>query len=138
MSTEQPTKLVRPLESTDPADAMETKDFHTAAAISGFSVHSFEFFAPHDANHLLPGREMEQTQVVSFAPGSSLIFALMGFDGAFVDNSGGILQDRELGQFYVWTSFRAPNLLVCRVRLTAENIDQPVSIKAKVVALIFS
>jgi hypothetical protein len=62
----------------------------------------------------------------------------MGFDGAFVDNSGGVLQDRELGQFFVWTSFRAPNLLVCRVRLTAENIDQPVSIKAKVVALIFS
>jgi hypothetical protein len=61
----------------------------------------------------------------------------MGFTGSFVTTEGVSLRERELGQFLVWTEFRQPNILACKVRLTAQSMDQPVRIQVQTVALFF-
>jgi hypothetical protein len=129
---------VQPFGFSDPDRVAPKMGEFVSGAISGFSVHLFDFIAPGGPSHLLPGRPMEQTQPLSFPSGSSLTIALMGVNAIFADDNVVHLRERELGQFRVWTGFRAPNLLVCEVRLTAQAMDQAVRIQVQAIALFFS
>jgi hypothetical protein len=105
------------------------------AAIRGFQGVSFFFDEPGGPDHLVPGRPLQQQKPVDLLPGDSVIFALMGCSGAFV--AGNSLRERPLGQFMVDLSFARPNFMVCRVRLTDQNADDPIKFFVNAVALFF-
>jgi hypothetical protein len=96
----------------------------TIDRIDGFS---FVFDEPGGTSHLLPGRPLEQTRRVDRPPGSGFAVWLSSFSGSFV--SGTMLRQRPLGQFRVSVGIRDTNVLVCRVRLTDENMDDPVRVR---------
>ena len=107
------------------------------ASIIGVTPFFFNFFEPGGTNNLLPGRPLEQTQTVNRPRGSGFVVSLAGFTGAFVTNGGNLLTQRPLGQFTVWTGLRDFNVLVCRVRLTDENSDDPIHIQVQGTVLFF-
>jgi hypothetical protein len=49
---------------------------------------------------------------------------LNGINSAFVN--GAFLGQRPLGQFRVHVGLRDPDIIVCRVRLTDENMDDAI------------
>jgi|GEM_PF-2451223 hypothetical protein len=98
----------------------------------------FDFFEPGGPAHLLPGRPLEQTTTIIRPRGAGFMVCLNLISGAFVTNGGGILTQRPLGQFKVSAGFRDPNTLVCRVRLTDENMDDPIHIQVRGAVLFFA
>jgi hypothetical protein len=107
------------------------------AAIVGVTPFFFDFVEPGGPNNLLPGRPLEKTQPVDRPRGAGFVVSLAGFNGAFVTDGGGALTQRPLGQFQVWTGIRDFNVLVCRVRLTDENSDDPIHIQVRGTVLFF-
>lgn len=107
------------------------------ASIVGVVPFSFTFFEPGGTDHLLPGRPLEQTQTVNRPRGAGFMVSLSGFSGAFVTNGGNLLTQRPFGQFEVFAGIRDVNVLVCRVRLTDENSDDPIKINVRGTVLFF-
>ncbi len=71
----------------------------------------------------------EQTSAVPLPPGAGFITLLNSLDYAFVRSPGSTtLTERPLGQFHVAVGMRGNNL-VCRVRLTDTNADDPVRVR---------
>ena len=98
----------------------------------------FDFFEPGGPDHLLPGRPLEQTTTIIRPTGAGFMVCLNLINGAFVTNGGGVLTERPLGQFLVNAGFRDPNTLVCRVRLTDSNSDDPIRIQVRGAVLFFA
>lgn len=98
----------------------------------------FDFFEPGGPDHLLPGRPLEQTATIVRPSGAGFMVCLNLINGAFVTNGGANLTQRPLGQFNVSAGFRDPNTLVCRVRLTDENMDDPIRIQVRGAVLFFA
>jgi hypothetical protein len=92
---------------------------------------SFDFFEPGGPAHLLPGRPLEQTRSFTRPRGSGFFITLSTISGAFVHPDGRTLTQRPLGQFLVTVGVRSPDTIVCRVRLTDENMDDAVSIQVR-------
>jgi hypothetical protein len=92
----------------------------------GSFPHTFTFTEFGGTNNLLPGRPLEQS--VPFTPprGAASMAVLRGFGGAFIHPNQTLTQ-RPLGQFVVSVGLKSGSL-VCRVRLTDENMDDPISI----------
>ncbi|WOJ91276.1 hypothetical protein RZS28_08485 [Methylocapsa polymorpha] len=107
------------------------------ASIVGVAPFFFDFFEPGGPDHLLPGRPLEQTQTVNRPRGSGFVVGLNSFNGAFVTDGGNTLTQRPLGQFEVFAGLRDFNVLVCRVRLTDENSDDPIRIQVSGWVLFF-
>jgi len=101
--------------------------------VEGFS---FTFNEPGGPNHLLPGRPLEQTRQLNRPRGAGMMVSLNSISGSFI-SGGTTLGQRPLGQFMVSTGLRAPNTLVCRVRLTDENMDDAIIIHVSCVVLFF-
>jgi hypothetical protein len=95
--------------------------------IVGFFPHTFEFFEPGGPDHLLPGRPLEQSATFTRPPGSGFFVTLQGFHCAFVHPDQTLTQ-RPLGLIRVSVGVVSPNTLVCRVRLTDENMDDAIRI----------
>ncbi len=114
-------------------------DIKTLKSLSGISSfgHVFNFVELGGTNRLKPGGLLEQTIDVPRPPGSGFMVALNGFSGAFITDGGARLTQRPLGQFYVFAWIRGENTLVCRVRLTDENADDPIQILVRVGVLFF-
>jgi hypothetical protein len=110
-------------------------DRSLTAGVRGFQGVFFDFIEPGGPGHLLPGRPLVQQKPVDLHPGDSVVFALMGINGAFV--TGNQLRERALGQFMATLSFASPNLMVCSVRLTDINSDDPIRIQVNALALFF-
>lgn len=98
----------------------------------GIFENVFEFLEPGGPNHLKPGRPLEQTARIvpprGTPPGASFFVILRGFTGAFVTPDGQFLTQRPLGLFSVVVGVRDSSTLVCRVRLTDENMDDAIRI----------
>jgi hypothetical protein len=102
-----------------------------------FFNHTFDFFEPGGPDHLLPGRPLEQSVTFTRPPGSGFAVILHGFNGAFVHPDQTLTQ-RPLGQFRVSVGVAQPNTLVCRVRLTDENMDDPIRIVVQTSVMLFT
>jgi hypothetical protein len=104
-------------------------------SIEGFF---FDFFEPGGTDHLLPGRPLEQTKSIARPRGSGFMVCLNMINGAFVIGDGNTLGQRPLGQFLVRVGMRDPDLLVCRVRLTDENMDDAIRIQVRGAVMFFA
>lgn len=76
-----------------------------------------------------PGRVLEQSVVISVPSGAGFFTCIPFFAGAFTNESFTLLRERPLGEFYVAAGLRGNNL-VCTVRLTDSNQDDPILIRA--------
>lgn len=108
------------------------------ASILGGEAFFFDFFEQGGTNNLLPGRPLEQTKVINRPRGSGFLVSLFQITGAFVTDGGNLLTQRPFGMFHVRVGVRDPNILVCRVRLTDENSDDPIRIQVGGAVLFFA
>jgi hypothetical protein len=108
------------------------------ASILGGEAFFFDFFEPGGPNNLKPGRPLEQSRRINRPAGSGFMVSLSQINGAFVTGGGNTLTQRPLGQFNVRVGVRDPNILVCRVRLTDENMDDPIRIQVGGFVLFFA
>jgi hypothetical protein len=63
--------------------------------------------------------------------------SLASINGFFFTDGGAHLTQRPLGQFQVSAGWREPNTVVCRVRLTDENMDDPIRIQVSGTVLFY-
>lgn len=112
--------------------SLQTKENYansfTVSNIASVSSHTFQF---QRAN----GDYEEKTIAVSRPPGAG--FTVMLQDLYYAFTSGASLTERPLGQFVVDIGMRGDNL-VCGVRLTDSNADDPVSIEVTAAVLFFN
>jgi hypothetical protein len=97
------------------------------SAVVGFQSHLFTF--RENAN--TPGRTLEQTVGVTIPAGAGWFVVPSFFTGAFTNGDFSRLTERPLGQFFVQLFVRNNNTLVCRVRLTDSNSDDPIFIQVQ-------
>lgn len=84
------------------------------------------------------GNAVEQNVGVARPPGAGFVVMLQDLYYSFVNsNNRQVLTERPLGQFIVDTGLRGDSL-VCRVRLTDRNSDDPVSIFVSAAVLFFN
>jgi hypothetical protein len=99
--------------------------------VVGIALNTFSF-------QLDNGNTTEQTVAVNRPPGAGFTVMLQDLYYAFVDrNNRAQLTERLLGQFIADIGLRG-NELVCRVRLTDRNADDPVSIFVTAAVLFFN
>jgi len=91
--------------------------------VVGVASHLFSF----RENSNTPGRFLEQSIVVNVPAGAGFFTSIASFFGAFTTGNFANLTERPLGQFIVSVGLRGNNL-VCGVRLTDSNSDDPVAI----------
>jgi hypothetical protein len=104
---------------------------------AGFFNHDFEFFEPGGTSHLLPGRPLEQSVPFTLPQGAGFFVTIRSFTGAFVHPDKTLTQ-RPFGLFSVSVGVRDRSVLVCRVRLTDENMDDAVLIRVGAFVMMFT
>jgi hypothetical protein len=87
-------------------------------------------------NSNTPGRFLEQSVVVNVPPGAGFFTSISSFRGSFTTRDFNFLTERPLGQFFVSAGLRGNNL-VCQVRLTDSNSDDPIAITVTANILFF-
>jgi len=100
--------------------------------VVGVASHLFSF----RENSNTPGRLLEQAIVVNVLAGAGFFTSINYFTGAFTTANFANLTERPLGQFFVSVGLRGNNL-VCQVRLTDSNSDDPVFIDVAANILFF-
>jgi hypothetical protein len=93
------------------------------SSIVGVASHTFEF----RENSNTPGRLLEQSVVVTVPPGAGFFTVIPFFTAAFTNSDFTKLGERPLGQLFASIGLRGNNL-VCQVRLTDSNSDDPIFI----------
>ncbi len=94
--------------------------------------HTFRF----RENKNTPGRVLEQSVVVSVPSGAGFFTSVPYFMGAFTTSNFQYLTERPLGQFFVSVGLRGNNL-ICRVRLTDKNSDDPILIEVTAIVVFY-
>lgn len=103
------------------------------SAIVGLASHTFTF----KENSSTPGRQLEQSVVVSVPSGAGYFTCIPYLMGAFTTPDFLHLTERPLGQFYVSVGLRGNNL-VCSVRLTDSNSDDPIYIEVSATVVFYN
>ena len=103
------------------------------SAIVSVASHTFTF----KENSNTPGRLLEQSIVISVPSGSGFFSCIPYLTGAFTTGNFQNLTERPLGQFFVSVGLRGNNL-VCRVRLTDSNSDDPVFIEVSAIVVFYN
>lgn len=107
----------------------------TAADITSvIKVASYTFTFKENQN--TPGRLLEQSVVVDVPNGAGFFVCTPYTTGAFTNANFDLLTERPLGQFYVNAGLRGNNL-VCSVRLTDANADDPILIEVTAIAVFY-
>jgi len=96
-------------------------------AVAGYQEHTFTF----QENANTPGRFLEQSVGVTIPSGAGFFVIPNIFTAAFTTRDFSRVAERPLGQFYVEVGVRNRNTLVCVVRLTDSNQDDPVFIRVR-------
>jgi hypothetical protein len=110
------------------------------ASVIGTVGHRFAFREPGGPGNLKPGRPLSQTMPINIPPNAGWFVMLNGFNHAFVHNDPpDALAERPLGQMYAIAGIDAgARNLVCNVRLTDSNSDDPIQINVDVVVVFFN
>lgn len=103
------------------------------SSIIGLATHTFTF----KENSNTPGRLLEQSVVVNVPPNSGFFTCMPYITGAFTTSDFQHLAERPLGQFYVAVGLRGNNL-VCTVRLSDSNSDDPIFIEVAATVVFFN
>jgi kumamolisin len=88
-------------------------------------------------NSNTPGRFLEQSVVVNVPAGAGWFTCIPHVMGAFTSSDFQTLTERPLGQFFVNVGMRGNNL-VCTVRLTDSNSDDPIYIEVSGTVVFYS
>jgi len=88
-------------------------------------------------NSNTPGRLLERSVAISVPPNSGFVVSMSYFTAGFTNANFSSLTERPLGQFLFAVGMRGNNL-VCQVRLTDRNSDDPVFIEVDANVLFFS
>jgi hypothetical protein len=119
------------------ASAAELNGAATQVNVSSIvSVVSTVFTFRENSN--TPGRTLEQTRTVTRPPGSGFFVGLNAINGAFTTSDFQHLTERPLGQFLASLGLRGNNTLVCQVRLTDSNSDDPIFISVGAFIVFFT
>jgi hypothetical protein len=105
----------------------------SVASIVGVSAHSFRF----RENSSSPGRILEQSIVISLPPDAGAFTMISSYSSAFTTSDFRFLTERPLGEHAVALGFRGNNL-VCQVRLTDSNQDDPIAINVTALVVAFN
>jgi hypothetical protein len=105
--------------------AVEKGTAMSAPVTSIISVASHTFTFNENTN--TPGRFLEQSVVDNVPSGAGYFTTVPYFRAAFTTSNFQHLTERPLGQVYFSAGLRGNNL-VCGVRLTDSNSDDPISI----------
>jgi hypothetical protein len=89
-------------------------------------------------NSNTPGRTLQQTRTVTRPPGSGFFVGLNVINGAFTTPDFKTLTERPLGQFFAIVGLAGDNTLVCTVRLTDSNQDDPIFIRVRAFIIFFN
>lgn len=105
-----------------------------AAVTSIVSVasHTFTF----RENNNTPGRFLEQSVVVDVPTGAGYFTSVPFVGAAFTTSNYQLLTERPLGQIYFSAGLRGNNL-VCGVRLTDSNSDDPISVQVTCIVVFY-
>ncbi len=103
------------------------------SAIVGVASHTFTF----KENSNTPGRQLEQSVVITVPSGAGFFTCIPYLMGSFTSSDFQHLTERPLGQFYVSVGLRGNNL-VCSVRLTDSNSDDPIFIEATATVVFYN
>ncbi|MBD2598013.1 hypothetical protein H6G74_27355 [Nostoc spongiaeforme FACHB-130] len=98
----------------------------SADVTSIVSTASYTFDFRENSN--TPGRWLEKSVVVNVPSGTGFFTSIPYLMGAFTTSNFQNLTERPLGQFSVAIGLRGNNL-VCSVRLTDSNSDDPIFIR---------
>lgn len=104
----------------------------SATSLVSLASHRFEF----RENSNTPGRFLEQSVVVSVPVGAGYFCCTSQVMGAFTTPNFQFLTERPFGQFHVSVGLRGNNL-VCTVRLTDSNSDDPIFIVVDAIVVFF-
>ena len=99
------------------------------------SVVGADFAFQQNAN--TPGRFLEQTRPVTRPPGSGFFVGVNTIRSSFTSNNFQTLTERPLGQIFVSVGLRGTDL-VCQVRLTDSNSDDPIDIRVRAFIAFFN
>jgi hypothetical protein len=83
-----------------------------------------------------PGRTLEQAVAITRPPNAGFFTMIPGMTAAFTTPDFQFLRERPLGQFLADVFLRGNNL-VCRVRLTDSNQDDPIAISVAATVVFF-
>jgi hypothetical protein len=121
-----------------PARAQLTAREGEAMAINVSSIVSLAFNTfTFQGNSNTPGRFLEQSVVVNVPSGAGFFTCAPHITGAFTTGDFRFLTERPLGQFYVDVGLRGNNL-VCGVRLTDSNSDDPIFIQVTAIVVFYN
>lgn len=84
-----------------------------------------------------PGRFLEKSVVINVPSGTGFFTCIPTFMGAFTTGDFQNLTERPLGEFFVSIGLRGNNL-VCQVRLTDANGDDPIYIKVTAIVVFYN
>jgi hypothetical protein len=108
------------------------------AGVIGVVSRRFNFAEPGGPDHLKPGRPLSQSVPINRPPNAGFFVMLNGVNHAFVrSGSPTTLTQRPLGQIFAIAGLSG-NSLVCNVRLTDENMDDPMRCIVDVVVVFFN
>ncbi len=117
--------------SRPPEGATAKGGEHALVAISSIGVipFTFEFKVKPVTGTPAPGAVHEDTRVVTIPTGAGFFITLNYIDGGFRENDLNTLRERPIGQFFISVGMRGNNL-VCQVRMTDANSDDPITVRA--------
>lgn len=120
--------------------APDGKTFQTKENYANsFAVNNVVSTASHTFRFQRDNGESEEKIIfVGRPPGSGFIVMLQDLYYAFTNSGASLLTERPLGQFLVDIGIREDNLLVCKVRLTDINADDPVLITVSAGVLFYN
>ncbi|WP_240140203.1 hypothetical protein [Streptomyces sp. MUM 178J] len=119
------------------AAARSSKSTLAGWTITGFFTLHFSFNEPGGVDHLKPGRPLKDSQKIDIGEQEDAVVAITALSGAYTDG-GKTIRQRPLGQFMVRVRFEKPDIVVCEVRLTDDNSDDPINIWVNVLAISFA
>jgi hypothetical protein len=101
-----------------------------AANSIGVIPFSFEFKKAGGTGQPSPGSVHEDTRVVSIPSGAGFFITLNYIDCGFREANLTTLRERPIGQFFASVGMRGNNL-VCQVRMTDVNADDPITVRVR-------
>jgi hypothetical protein len=102
----------------------------SVAAINAIGVipFRFEFKKRNQTGTPAPGSVFEDTRVVTIPSGAGFFITLNYIDCGFREENLVTLRERGVGQFFAAVGMRGNNL-VCQVRMTDSNADDPMTVR---------